>query len=220
MRLMILLLIVAGACLWWGTQNTLVALKERHQLEMTCADYLTKRPDARWLKLTHCEYDFDHLAYEQYKSGNISKVYLPLRPEGEAEGQPTRIVVVRDDKEMVDLTNALEKDEAVVQGDQERVMESLKKPAEGLVQFGLDLDDKDKKDLANLGLGLDKDFVLIDYGAKPKLTKGLVAMLVGLGSLGLFVFLLMRRFRKPKAPPAPPRPMNPNNPISAFERPL
>ena len=221
MRLMILLLIVAGACLWWGTQNTYVALRDRKQLEITCADYIKKRPEARWLKLTHCEYDFDHLAYEAMKGGKITKVYLPLRPEGEESGQPTRIVVVRDDEEMLSTTEALEHDDAVVKNAEDRVMESLQKPAEGLVQFGLDLNDKDKKDLANLGLGLDKDFVLVDYGEKPKLQKGLIVLMIGLGAVGLFVFLLLRRFRKSKAPPAPPRPINPNNPVvSAFERPV
>jgi hypothetical protein len=99
-------------------------------------------------------------------------------------------------------------------------MASLQKPVEGLVQFGLDLNDKDKQDLANLGLGLDKNFVLIDYGEKPKLTKALAVLMVGLGAVGLFVFLLLRRFRKPKAPPRPPMPVNPNNPVGAFERPL
>jgi hypothetical protein len=220
MRLIIFLLIVAAVALWWGGQNTYIALRDRTQLEVSCADFLKKRPDSRWLKLTHCEYDFDHMAYEQYKSGKISKVYLPLRPEGEEVGRPTRIVVVRDDDDMLKVAQALENDEAEPQPAMFNVTTSLTKPAEGLVQFGLDLNDKDKKELGALGLGLGEDFVLIDYGSKPKLQKGLIALGVGLGAIGLLTFLILRRFRKPKAPPAPPRPVNPNNPIAAFEKPL
>lgn len=213
MRLMLFLLIVGGVCVWWGSQNTYIALRDRHQLEISCADYVTKRPEARWLKLTGCEYDFDHMAYEQSQSGTISKVYLPLRPTGEQSG-PTRIVVVRDDEEMVKVANALEHDDAKPEPAFDHVMQQLAQPTEGLVQFGLDLNDKDKKDLAGLGLGLDRDFVLIDNGAKPKLMKGLGVLSLGLTLLGVFGVLIARRFRKPKVVPAA------KQGISQFERPV
>lgn len=223
MRGLILLAIVSVVALVWGGQNTYIGLRDRSQRVITCADYLKTSPDDRWLKLTDCEYDFDHLAYEQYKSGDIRAVYLPLRPKG-VEGGPTRIVVKRDDKEMIKVVNALEHDEAKPQPAFDHVIAQLDQPAEGLVQFGLDLDDKDKKDLAGLGLGLDKDFVIIENGSKPKLLYGLLALLFGVGMIGLFVWRLVRRFRAPKAPPPGPRmpvgPQGPTNPVSAFERPI
>jgi hypothetical protein len=220
MRLIIVLLVVVGVCLWWGGQNTYIALRDRHQLEITCADYIKKRPDSRWLKLTHCEADFDNLAVETDSGGyKIRKVYLPLRPEGETSG-PTRIVVVRDDEDIIAAVKAPEHHGVAAQHAIDNVLAQLQQPTEGLVQFGLDLDDKDKEQLAGLSLGLDKDFVLVDYQAKPKLQKGLFVLSLGLAGIAFLGFLILRRFRKHKTPPAPPRPADPNNPISAFERPI
>ena len=220
MRLMILLLIVAAACWWWGGQNAYVALHDSKQLEISCADYVKKRPESKWLKLTDCEYDFDNMAMEQYKSGKISKVYLPLRPVGEESGGPTRIIVERSDDDMLKVAEAFEHDDAEPHPAMDNVMASLQKPTEGLVQFGIDLDDKDKTQLAGLGLGLDKDFVIIDNGAKPKLQKALIVLMIGLGAVGLFVWLLLRRFRKAKGPPMPTHIPPSNNPIASFERPV
>jgi hypothetical protein len=129
--------------------------------------------------------------------------------------------VVREDADMLKVAQALENDDAEPQPAMNNVTASLVKPVEGLVQFGLDLNDKDKDELKNLGLGLDKDFVLIDYGDKPKLQKGLIVLAIGLGAIGLLTFLLIRRFRRPKAKPMPPGVQPPsNNPIQKFEQPI
>jgi hypothetical protein len=215
-------LLVVGAivvvCCWWGGQQTYVAIRDRDQLTISCADYVNKRPDARWLKLTDCEYDFEHLAYEEGAS-RYRTVYLPLRPAGDSSG-PAVIIVKREDRELLDVVWALEHDEEKP-AELDRVMTDLMKPTEGLVEFGLDLDDKEQKALAGLGLGLAKDFVIIDHGDEPKLAKGIMVLMLGLGGIATLAYLILRGRRPPKTPPpthTPPPMKAPSSPIAAFER--
>src|SRR5258705_11647742 len=100
-RLALLLIGVVAALLWWGLPSLYVAIQNRHPLEITCSDYLKQRPDAKWLRLTHCEADAANVAFEKSNYG-INKVYIPLRPEGGVQQGRTEIVVERDDKEIRD----------------------------------------------------------------------------------------------------------------------
>lgn len=78
--------IVACGGTLWGGQNTYVALHNRAPVEISCADYLRRRPDAAWLRLTGCFPDFEHLGIESStrttssgKSSTTTAVYVPLR---------------------------------------------------------------------------------------------------------------------------------------------
>jgi hypothetical protein len=209
----------------FGAQFTYVALREGKQLEISCADYIKKRPDARWLKLTDCEYDFEHLAYEEDTTGNkYNHIYLPLRPVGDDQSGPTNIVVKRSDETICNVVWGLEHGEKRPIGF-DRLMMDLGKPTEGLVEFGLSLSDKERNELAALGLGLTKDYVLIDDARQPQLAAGLIMLVIGLAGLGVLGWLIVRQLRKPKPPQQPPfypmNPMNlgfPNTPVASFER--
>jgi hypothetical protein len=218
LRAMLVVGVLALVSAGWGVQKIYVAIRESHQVTLSCADYVTKRPDARWLKLTDCEYDFDHLAYMANSSGGkYTAVYFPLRPAGE-EGGATHIVVKRDDAAMLDVVYAFEHGNENPPG-RDPVLATLMKPVEGLVQYGLDLDDKDKRELEKLDLGLANDFVLIDNDSKPNIRLGIFLLVLGLVTLsGLAVFAVTTR-RDSKRPP-PPSFMPPmgNGPLAGFER--
>ena len=222
-RALVVLGVIAAALCMWGGQKTYVAIRDRQQLEISCADYVKKQPSARWLKLVDCEYDFDHLAYEQESSGDKYKaVYFPLRPAGE-EGGPTHIVVKRDDAAMLQIVYAFEHGNEHPPGMDQMVPELLR-PVEGLVQFGLDLDDKDKEELGKLNLGLANDFVILDNGSKPNLVAGLILLLLGLGVGGALVWFgimsVRERKRRPPQRPFTMGPPGPMTPVSPFERPI
>lgn len=219
------MLVLLGVCaivaLWWGGQNTYVALRDRHQLEISCADYLAKRPDTRWLKLTDCTYDFDNLAYFQNRGEDkYTAVYLPLRPVGETSGR-THIAVKFEDREFLDVVYALEHGQSSPPGFK-RVTERLLEPTQGLVAFGLAMSSHDREELEKLGLGLADDFVVIDNGSKPNLTAGLIVLCLGLGVTGalvLFSIMALRERKRPKPPiNRPLRPGNLGGPIASFER--
>jgi len=212
MRAILVLVILSAVALWWGGQHLYVGLRDREPLEITCADYVKQRPDTHWLKLTKCDADVDNLAYEDDRHGGADKVYVPMRPLGEDKGAPasdtlarglapdrrsaslTHIVVERDDQDIRDLValgNAAGEKNPVVQ----RVAKSFDEPVEGTVKFGMDLSDKDQKQLKGLGLGLADDFVIIDRGQTPRLALGLGVFCLGLLGPAFVVFRLVRKRR-------------------------
>jgi hypothetical protein len=186
---------VAAVALWWGGQNLWVGLHEREPVEITCADFIAHRPDAHWLKLTECDVDFDHLAYESSsKHGKPTAVYLPMRPRGGAAG-PTPILVKRDDADMLAVA-ALDDSATPPLELSQRVSLSLAGPVEGVAQFGLDLSDRDHERLAALDLELASDFAIIEQGATPHLWLGLLVFAVGLLGAAWSAFRLLRRFAR------------------------
>ncbi len=194
MRGLIVLIIVTGVALWWGGQNFYTGIRERDPLEITCADYLKHRPDNRYLRLTECAADLDNLAIEEGKNKEVKAVYIPMRGKGETGGQ-TRIVMKRTDDEMTSLVAQLDKLGPGDEAKATRILGELEAPNEGLIQFGLDLSDKDTKELGRLNLGLAEDFVIMERGKSPRLLLGALALAAGLLGLAWFVRGIYRKFR-------------------------
>lgn len=211
--------IVLALGVWQGYRS----FRDGRQVEMTCAQYAAARPASHWVKLTDCEYDFEHYAIKR-QSGSIDVVYLPVRPFGETSSQ-SQIVVKRDDKLTLDVVEQLESNRTPSDAMVEQLRKELERPIEGLVTSALDFDADDKDKLGDLKLGLTSDYVMIDADAAPHPFLAILA-LVGALSLGVFAVVLFVRDRRnpPKRPPPPqapkPRPHDPNDPIRAFERPL
>jgi hypothetical protein len=198
-RDLIALVVLVAAALWWGGHQLYVGLRNRRPVEITCAEFVKHRPDAEWLRLTHCDAALNSVAYASTYN-TVTKVYVPLRPEGIAEGGPTQIVVERDDAEIIEIMQAARgstrKNPAPVEVTLKRMEAAVADPTEGLVQVGLDLSEQRQRELAKLNLGLDKDFVILERGAKPRpLAYALGALALGLAGIGWFGVLLVRRFR-------------------------
>jgi hypothetical protein len=187
--------IVACGGTLWGGQNTHVALQNRAPVEISCADYLRQRPDAAWLRLTHCYPDFEHLAVESstHTPSNgpsttlTTAVYVPLRAaQGSTEAR-TQILLSSDDADMLGLGAQF----GGTVGD--AVVTELSTAVEGLVESGLSLSQRRKADLAKLNLRLADDFVIVDRGDRPRaLWFALGELALGLGAL----YLLVRRYRR------------------------
>jgi hypothetical protein len=194
MRGLLILIVLVGAALWWGGQNFITGVREREPLEITCGDYLKNHPDNRYLRLTQCEADLDNLAIEEDKNKSIKAVYIPLRAKGVTTG-PTEIVLKRTDDDITRLAGQLDKlgpgDEAAAK----RILDELEAPNEGLVQFGLDLSDKDMDQLRKLNLGLSHDFIIMERGKSPRLLLGGLVLAAGLLGLAFFVRGVIRKIR-------------------------
>jgi hypothetical protein len=85
----------------WGGHNTYIALHNRSPVEISCADYLGRRPEAAWLRLTGCFPDFGHLAVESStrttssgQSSTTTAVYVPLRAARAGRREPATPVEV------------------------------------------------------------------------------------------------------------------------------
>ena len=194
MRGLIFVIAVAGLGLWWGGQNLYTGLRERDPLEITCASYLKDRPDNRFLKLTECEPDLENMAIEEGKNKEVKAVYIPMRAKGTTVGK-TQIVLKRTDDAMTSLADSLDGPGGPNEAVAKKVLSELEGPNQGLVQFGLDLSDKDMTQLKNLNLGLAEDFIIMEHGKAPRLLLGALAFAVGLAALGWMLFMIYRKVR-------------------------
>jgi hypothetical protein len=197
MRAWIGLVIIAAVALYWGGQNTFIAVRDRNPREISCADYVKSRPDDRYLKLTSCEYDIERLAYRE-KGDAITDVFLPLRVPADSTSE-TMIVVKRTDDAMRAVARAIRYQRTTMPPETKEVMKQLQEPTIGLVEFGLDLDDKERQELAGLGLGLHREFVIIEYGAEPRLLLGALVLLLGVAAGSYALWSLFRRIRPKRA---------------------
>ena len=178
----------------WGGQNTYVSLWNRSPVEISCADYLRSRPDAKWLRLTHCVPDFERVGVEssthttangQNGIATTTAVYVPLRAENGS--RRTQILLFSDDDDMLSLGSRI----APTVGNQ--VVRELSTSVEGLVESALDVSRRRREEIADLHLGLGNDFVIFDRGARPR------PLWFALGELWLGVAaltLLVRRYRR------------------------
>ena len=194
MRGLIFVIAVAGLGLWWGGQNLYTGLRERDPLEITCASYLKDRPDNRFLKLTECEPDLENMAIEEGKNKEVKAVYIPMRAKGTTVGK-TQIVLKRTDDAMTSLADSLDGPVGPNEAVAKKVLSELEGSNQGLVQFGLDLSDKDMTQLKNLNLGLADDFIIMEHGKAPRLLLGALAFAVGLAALGWMLFMIYRKVR-------------------------
>ena len=175
--------VVAAALLWGGGQGVYTALTNRAPTVMTCAEYLAKRPEATWLRLEQCVPDFEAGGYEG--GDKAVRLFLPLRAPGagaDAADRKTRIVLDSKDDALLARVNA--GDLAVGAG-----------TYEGLVKFGIELRDKERKRVAEVVDDVHEDFVLLDHGERPKLGLFLGVFLAGLGLAGFVVWRVLRHFR-------------------------
>jgi hypothetical protein len=197
MRKLVLVLIVTAVASWWGAHHLYIGLRNREPLELTCAEYLSQRPDAEWLRLTHCTPDFDNLAYVSTKYRPVRTVYVPVRAEGTAETNTSTIVIERDDDEVLELAGRLKNAGPVTDKTVERLVAAFAPPIEGLVQVGLDLSDKRQKELEGLDLHLASDFVIVKHGDRPRpLGYAIGALALGFCGAAFLAVGLIRRFRK------------------------
>jgi hypothetical protein len=184
MRWKILLVLAPVVLLVMGGQQLYKAMKNPNAVKITCADYLAKPPDSHWLTLESCTPDWEGGAYESAAGSTTARVlFVPLRPTG-VEGGQTRIVLRTEDKALLDLVNS----------------SNAEMPAttswQGVVQFGLDLKDEERKEVGGLISGLADDFVLLEHNAKPNMGMAIAFLLGGLGLAGFVVWRFIKNRRE------------------------
>ena len=215
MKLGCFLTLITVALLWGGGQALYIAVTNRNPTELTCGDYLRTKPSATWVKMTNARIFLTEAMYKE-SIGRVEELYIPVRPANGDGSETCRILLATRDPELIAANERLRALESrpgkLTEADIEGFIRL--REIQGLVRFGVDLNDKERKKLASLGGNLTPDFVIIDEGKKPDLLKG-----AGLfaGGLVLSAFLVWRLL-KPRAastipiassgnpPPTPPAP--------------
>ena len=198
---------VAAIGLAWGGRSTYRAVRNPSPKTMTCADFLAHPGSADWVRLEGCAAASDHIGIEQFKRSNeptggpvleADAVYIPLDVSGERLGGDIALLLRVDHGPILRLGSSFATEQEARAAD-----EALAQPIEGMVERALDRSARDRDKLRDLGLRLSDDFIVIDYGERPRpLWLGLGVFAVGFGALTLLVRKWRRRARPVEIPKA------------------
>lgn len=204
--------IIALGLLLGGGQLLYTAVVNRSAVEMTCAEYLEKKPTGKWVKLKDCELSrVEEIMPTRFGKVTNDEVFIPVRPVGAPHDSKVSILLASkrpEDLEFArgaDAANVDEKSAAAF------VLENLAKAKErrdieGIVRHGLDAaSDKEIRKFKKTSSDLADDFVIIDDGKRPDWLQGLWLLIAGFFFVALRLFLEARRSAK-QGPPSPPSP--------------
>lgn len=198
------------------------ALTNRTPVEMTCAEYLEKKPTGKWVKLKDCTlFREEVMTRRSATKQRTTEVFIPVRPVGSKKNGPVAILFASKNPEEIalseEIATILSKDLKALPEDEHRkalffLIDHASKiredrEIEGIIRFGLDdLKDKQRNKMADLDPNLTADFIVIEDGQRPDAMGGLAFLGVGVVFLGLRIFLQNRRDKRAlrSGPPEPP----------------
>ena len=168
MRKYVLLIVIAIAAIGYGGQKCYVYFTNTSPTRMTCRQYLADRPAGIWLELSDCVVDYQGAIQLESKVLKVDKgVYIPVRPQG--DGGPAMLLL------KMKSADAEQRVRNVVASNPSatRSPGGLTIPPEtvsGLVQVGLDSDDKARRVLkGSVSSGeLAEGYKIIEADAKPE----------------------------------------------------
>jgi len=188
-----------------GAQGIYTAVKNRKPVVMSCEEFSRIKPKAAWLALTNCTIDLSSAAYETLIYQNVaipSELFIPVRSASEKEPVKDTVLLATRDPELMKTLREMESqpsEEALkewIARNVERVF--MRRDVKGLVQFGVELDTKQRRKLAKLQDNLAPDFIILSEGKKPEFTQSFGYL--ALGSVFVVISVVMvRRGREPAA---------------------
>jgi hypothetical protein len=200
-RLGLFLLAITVGMLWAGGQNLYTALSNRHPTTMSYEDYVTTKPSATWLVLTNCEIDLTDSCVKTYQgSRRPTEIFVPVR--GVNAGKSNEVVHVvlatKDKDQLATLSEMqnLDRKEALAWILKNRQRVFCQRNVSGLVEFGVNLKDRDRQRISALLRNAANDFIILQEGAQPSIAEGLGFTIAGLMILGLMV-IYVKRTREP-----------------------
>ncbi len=162
--------------MWMGGQGLYTSVKNRTPMELACEHYDDVKPNKEWLRLTGCDLNLMESSYKE-ENGKAVELFIPARGPGEKEGDPIYVLLATDDEDLLALTNEMmnfeTERELMNYFSKHRSKLHFKRDVQGLVRYGVDLDDSDRAELAGLDAALAPDFVIVDDGKDPAFAKSL-----------------------------------------------
>jgi hypothetical protein len=179
------------ALIWAGGQGVYEAVRNRAPRVVSCSEAQTALPSEQWLHLTGCRVNVLGAAYKSRGNTPTGDIYIPITAAG-GGGRKTRLVLATHDPEIVALVREMS---AINEGDKTAAFGFIAKNAarmvrtkdiEGMVEAGIDKNDKLHRRLKELNEDLESEFVVIDEGRRPGFLKS--SLMLGGGVLvALFV---------------------------------
>jgi hypothetical protein len=195
MRRKIYLAFAAFSFLWYGGQRLYTALANWTPTKIAMADYGKAKPKHEWLELTGCTLAIEQAMHAE-RHGQVDELYIPVFADDDEKQEKIEILLASKDPVLKKLYAELgaQKDEQLAI----KLLLSHKsqlwgQTVKGVVRFGIELKDSDRKKLASLDNTLAPDFIIVDATNQPSLVGGLWPTAVGLLLAALFLRSLRKR---------------------------
>lgn len=212
-----LLFILSIGLIWGGGQGTYTSLTNRTIHEYSIGEYLKTKPDDKWIRITGGVIDMGEMSYSSGRlAGKIKELYVPVVAPDAKSDTPVHILFHTEDPKLLQTAETIRglktETEALRFAVEHPELLSIPQTVEGLIEFGIDVREKELMKLKSLNPNLSKDFVILKHGEQPKFFFSFGLFLCGLLLLG---WQFKAVFSKKSESPAPPPPYPSGNPPPA-----
>ena len=160
--------------LWGGGQAAYTTFTNMKPTKLTVSEFIESRPNKKWLELT----DGQQLVYDAawfsfLGKGAPSEVFLPVVPRNETNNtDEIHVLLATSNPAILETIEALRSKEdsadALLFSAENHDKLIIDEVAKGVVRYGLDLDDREKRELTELYPNIVEDFIIIDDGKSPE----------------------------------------------------
>jgi hypothetical protein len=174
------------ALMWAGGQGVYEGLRNRTPETMSCEAAQATPPRSSWVHLTGCRVNVLEAAYKTRFGIPTDDIFIPLKAGTGGGDKTIRLVLATKDPDIV----AVVKEMSALDGNDKKAFFSFlaknvrrlvrDKDVTGMVQSGIDKDDKIHRRLKEQNKDLADDFLVIDEGREPRLLWSLVLLGGGL----------------------------------------
>lgn len=194
-----------------GGQGLRESFAFQKPVPIACQDFAKSPPQEGWFRVTGCAMSMEEAVYSAWvsKSGeerkdedgdpSISAVYLPVHCMPQPNAPPTKeapialVVTTKDESIIATLKQMQHLDIMKPEEAKKWINENehrfvLQKDVVGMVQAGINLDESDRKKIAELHGTMAPNYVIMDENKKPSLG-GSFGMLIGGIVLGIVSLL-------------------------------
>lgn len=159
-------------------------------------DFIAQRPEAKWLVLKDAGVSLTEAAYEAWM-GNISDVFIPVRPAGQSMSEPIHLLLSTQDEAIVSALKKLReyggtKEKTITAASRQADKLFMQKDLSGLIRHGLVSGLVTRFRLSRLNLPLAEDYIILDADATP--SPYLPLCMLG-GALLIWFFMLCDAIR-------------------------
>lgn len=178
--------------LWGGGQGVYEALRNRSPETVSCEQAEKTPPTASWLHLTGCRLNVMEAAYKTRFGLPTDDIFIPLTSTGPGK-KTVRFVLATKDPDIIAVVKEMaaldQKDSKALFGFLAKNAKRLirEKDVKGMVQSGIDKNDKIHKRLRETNKDLVDDFVVIDEGREPGFLWSAVLLTIGLLLVAFFL---------------------------------
>ncbi len=200
-----LFFLLIGAPVFYTTLNN------SKRIEMTCAEYLAKKPSGKWIKLTDCQMArFESVALEK-AGAEIREVFIPVYPLKGGDLKQAHIVLVSRRADDLAFISGKHKTR-VTPENAGAVLQKLGADMvrtgsiDGVIRHSVANFEDDRTELAKRIRSLAPGFVIIEDETRPNFVLAIVSAVGAVFFGGLRFFLKRRSDRHKTPPPLPVRP--------------